>query len=178
MNKESYKQALLIYALIVFLAAMRLLPHPVNFAPIGALGLFSGAMLQNRYAWAIPVIALLLGDIIIGFYEPLVMLSVYGSFIICAVLGRYVLAENSRPVRLFGSAIACSAIFFVLSNLAVWGSGVLYERTANGLLECFLMAIPFFQNTLLGDLFYTFLIFTVCSMLQGKPVLKQSEQVS
>jgi hypothetical protein len=152
------------YALIVLAAASRLLPHPINFAPIGALGLFAGAYLNRRGTWAVPLLALLVSDAVLGFYHPMLMAFVYGGFAVGGLLGRRFLHERRTPVRLGLCALAGSAAFFLLSNFGVWvcggclGAG-LYPRTWSGLVTCYTMALPFFRNTVLGDLFYTAALF-------------------
>ena len=149
----------LFYFLVVLVILTRLLPHPMNFAPIGALGLFAGAYVQQQRAWLIPLAALFISDIFIGFYTPIVMLSVYVSFALSAVVGRYVLFNKRSVLRIGGSAVASATILFVLSNLAFWTTGLFYPLTLDGLIACYINAIPFYGNTLAGDLFYSAILF-------------------
>jgi len=150
------------FLLILFAALSRLLPHPYNFTPVGALGLFAGAYLGMRRYWLMPLIALLVSDVLIGFYHPLVMFSVYLSFIITACISRAVLLNKRSVLRIAGTTLSASVIFFVLSNFGDWLSGINgYALTLSGLLECYVMAIPFFGNTVLGDLFYVTLLFGI-----------------
>ncbi len=149
----------LFYCLIILVVATRLLPHPVNFTPVGALGLFSGAYVMTKRAWLMPIIALLISDLIIGFYTPVVMLSVYVSFALSVVLGRYMLSKKRNVLRIGGSAIASASILFVLSNFTLWTTGLYYPLTFEGLTICFIRAIPFYGNTVLGDLFYAAVLF-------------------
>lgn len=149
----------LFYLLVVFVVASRLLPHPMNFTPIGALALFSGAYITNKRSWLIPLAVLFISDLYIGFYSPLVMLSVYVSFAISAVLGRYALS-NKRTVTRIGAGAICSAtVLFVLSNFALWLTGLYYPMTMEGLTLCFVKAIPFYGYSLAGDLFYAAVLF-------------------
>jgi hypothetical protein len=146
------------YILILLCAASRLLPHPPNFTPIGALALFAGAYANGRSAWAFPLAALLISDSLLGFYNPLVMAFVYGGFAIGGLLGRRFLRERRSAARIGALAITNSIAFFVISNFGVWVVGM-YSHTWEGLAHCYVMAIPFFRNTLLGDLFYTAALF-------------------
>ncbi len=66
---------------------LRLLPHAPNFTPIIAIALFGGFYLSKKTAWILPVAALVVSDIFIGYYEISVMLAVYGSFLLCVGLG-------------------------------------------------------------------------------------------
>jgi uncharacterized membrane protein len=159
MNKWLNEKHGLFYLLVVLVVATRLLPHPMNFAPIGALGLFSGAYVANKRAWLIPLAALFISDLFIGFYSPIVMLSVYISFAISAVLGRYALSQKRSVIRIGGSAVASATILFVLSNFTLWTTGLYYPMTLEGLTLCFVKAIPFYGNTLAGDLFYAAVLF-------------------
>jgi hypothetical protein len=147
------------FLLIILAALSRLVPHPPNFTPIGALGLFAGAYIAMRRYWLVPLAALLISDILIGFYHPATMLSVYLAFIICTVLGRVVLLEKRSVFRVGATTLSASVIFFIISNLGDWLSGVNYPLTWEGLVTCYVMAIPFFSNTVLGDLFYVVLLF-------------------
>lgn len=145
--------------LIVLAVLSRLAPHPPNFTPIGALGLFAGTYLSLRRYWMVPVIALLISDFIIGFYHPVTMISVYLAFILCAVIGRQVLQRQHGVVRIGATTLSASVLFFTISNFGVWLSGINYPLTWEGLVTCYVMAIPFFGNTVLGNLFYVVLLF-------------------
>tara|TARA_R100001015_G_C4616786_1_gene172997 strand:- start:509 stop:1039 length:531 start_codon:yes stop_codon:yes gene_type:complete len=150
-------QLLTIVALIIVVAAMRLLPHPMNVTPIGALGLFAGALLPHRMAWLVPVAALLVSDLIGGFYALPAMALVYLGFYCSAVIGRVWLARRRSPGRLVGAVLASATVFFVISNLSAWL--MYYPRTLDGFLQCYLSAIPFFGRSLLGDTLYAILLF-------------------
>jgi hypothetical protein len=161
-----------VYGLILFVAVSRLLPHPPNFACIGALALFAGYNLRTTRGFAVPLLALLLSDVLghalgipgMGFYGPMGMLFVYGGFAAVAGLGRLIasMPETAKPWRLCGrlgtGAVAGSSIFFLLSNLGVYLGGA-YGLTLAGLIKCYVAAIPFFWNTLAGDLFFGVLLF-------------------
>jgi len=144
--------------LIIGLAvAARLLPHPPNFAPIAAMALFGGAYLNPRYAIIFPLIAMFLSDIFIGFYSPLVMVSVYGSFVLTGALGIW-LKKRRNPRNVVLVAVGASLLFFLITNLAVWAAGA-YARDLSGLVQSYIMGLPFLKNTLAGDLFYTISFF-------------------
>lgn len=160
--KTTISSAIWLCFLLVILAALsRLVPHPPNFTPIGALGLFAGAYIAMRRYWLVPLAALLISDILIGFYHPATMLSVYLAFIICTVVGQKMLLEKRSVLRVGATTLSASVIFFILSNFGDWLSGFNYPLTWEGLITCYVMAIPFFGNTLLGDLFYVALLFGI-----------------
>ena len=150
-------RTLAIASLIVAAAASRLLPHPPNVAPIAAMALFGGARFEDRrMAFAVPLAAMLLSDLLIGFH--VVQPVVYALFIAIAALGRLLRGRRGAwPVA--AATLAASLLFFAGTNLGVWALQPLYPRTAEGLLACFAAAWPFFRNTLLGDAGYAAALF-------------------
>jgi len=149
---------MLVVLLILLAAASRLLPHPPNFAPVAAIGLFAGALLDRRAAWAVPLVALLASDLVLGFYHPMSMLWNYLAFAACLLLGSALLGTRRNLPRLAGASLTSAVVFFALSNFGMWASGY-YPRTVAGLVECYAAALPFFRNTLASDVFYTALLF-------------------
>lgn len=139
---------------------LRLLPHPANFAPIAALALFGGTYLNKKYALLIPLVAVFLSDLYLGFYSIPIMAAVYGSFIIVGLLGLW-LKKHKNTQNTIGVTVLSSVLFFVITNFAVWAFSPWYAKTLPGLLQCYYMALPFFRNTLLGDFFYVGVFFGV-----------------
>jgi len=153
----NHSRILALLSAIVFAAALRLVPHPPNFTPIGAMALFSGAYLGRRIvAFAAPLGALLLSDLVLGFYHG--QATVYFSVALIVMLGMVALRRVSL-LRVGTAAVASSILFFVITNLGMWLFSGFYPRTLIGLEACYVAAIPFFQNTLAGDLFYATLLF-------------------
>ncbi|HVM23491.1 MAG TPA: DUF6580 family putative transport protein [Sphingomicrobium sp.] len=142
---------------ILIAAALRLVPHPPNFTPIGAMALFSGAYLGRRgLAFVAPLAALLLSDLVLGFYAG--MNFVYLGVILTVVIGWW-LTRRRSALRIAGAALASSVMFFVVTNFGMWLFSGYYPVTFEGLVACYVAAIPFFQNSLAGDLFFTALLF-------------------
>jgi hypothetical protein len=148
---------LAILSAIVVAAALRLAPHPPNFTPIGAMALFSGAYLGRKaLAFAAPLGALLLSDLVLGFYHG--QTTVYFAVALIVMIGMAGLTRRSA-LRIGAAALLSSILFFVVTNLGMWAFSGIYPRTSVGLEACFIAAIPFFQNTIAGDLFYATLLF-------------------
>lgn len=143
--------------LILTAAFSRLLPHPPNVAPVTALALFGAVYLERRQAFLIPIGAMLLSDLLIGFHTG--MPFVYGSFILMGCIGLW-LKSHRGIAATAGATLAGSVVFFMITNFGVWllQHGT-YPRTFSGLVECYVAAIPFFRNTLLGDIGYVVLLF-------------------
>ena len=163
-------RAVLLLAIVFGAAALRLLPHPYNFTPIGALALFGGAHLsEKRWAFLIPLAALFLSDAVIGFHAQMPL--VYGVFALMVCMG-FALRERRTPLPVAGMAAAASILFFVVTNLGVWTFDGLYPMTFQGLVGCYVAAIPFFQNSLLGNLFYAAVLFGGFALAERKlPIL-------
>ncbi len=161
----------IIFALLM-IAFVRLVPHPWNLTPIGATGLFAGAYLSRSWAWLIPLIPLAIGDLVVGGYNPIVMLSVYFGFAGTALIGGLWMAQKINVYRLGGAVISGSVWFFLISNFGAWLSGM-YAYSWSGLAECYLMALPYFGNTLAGDTCYSILFFGVFHLLYSNYGSKQ-----
>lgn len=160
-----------ILILLVVGVAYRFFPHPPNFAPVAAISLFSGFFFR-RYFILIPIAIMLTSDIFIGFYDWKLMAVVYFSFILIGFVG-ILLKKNKSVLSLVGYSLFGSFLFFILTNFAVWLFANWYTHDLKGLLNCYTMAIPFFKNTLAGDLFYASVIFG-CYELLAQPKEKLS----
>lgn len=156
-NENLLYRTLLALVLIAIAAALRVAPHPWNFTPVGAMALFSGAILKDRrLAFLIPLVALFAGDIFIGFHK--LMPIVYASFLVNVAIGLWL--RNRRTIARISAATLIGAMqFFLVTNFAVWGIGLSYERNVPGLVMCYAAGIPFFWNTLAGDAAYAALFF-------------------
>lgn len=139
--------------LIVFGVTARLLPHPANIAPIGAIALFAGLYLPRRYAILIPFAAMILSDAVIGFYDWKILLTVYASFFVSVYIGQYV-QKRKNLIMIVGGTVFASIIFYLTTNGAVWAFGDMYAHTFSGLIQSYTMALPFFRHSVIGDLFF------------------------
>ena len=156
--KDLKKETMVIISLIVLAVASRLLPHPPNFAPITGIALFAAAKFQHRLvALLLPLACLFLTDLILGL--GWINLFVYGAFGVISLLG---FATKKVKIQ---TVLLSSILFFLVSNLGVWL--LYYPLSLEGLTTCFTLAIPFFTNTLLGDLAYTAVLFYSFSTLKN-----------
>ncbi len=164
----------LIAGLILLAAISRVLPHPHNFTPVGAIALFGAAYFPRKWmAFAVPLVAMWLSDLFINnvvyahqypqYYQGFQWLgspSVYGAFLLIVLLGLVTLRQV-KVWRVVGSALAASIIFYIVTNFAVWHGSSTYPASWAGLSACYVAALPFFGNTLLGDLVYSGVLFGV-----------------
>jgi len=160
-----------ILAAILVAAALRLVPHWPNFTPIGAMAVFGGAYFGKRaLAFAAPLGALLVSDAILGFHSG--MPFVYGSVALIVLLG-WAIANRITPLSVAAAAVASSVLFFAVTNFGTWLASGMYPQTLAGLAACYVAALPFFQNTLAGDLAFSALLFGGFALLEQRlPVLR------
>jgi len=162
--------------LILAAAFSRIIPHPVNFTPIAAMALAGGVYLNKRFALIIPLAALFISDWAIGFHNTI--LFVYGSFVVIGLLGLW-LKSHKKLVPILGTTLLSSLLFFLITNFGVWltGGGWAYEKSWQGLIECYTMAIPFFRNTIAGDMIYTFVLFGLFEFAEYAVQLRKKNAV-
>jgi hypothetical protein len=152
-------------AVILAAALARLLPHPPNVTPIAAMALFGGAFGAGLLpALLLPLAAMAASDVLMalighvdGGWHP-TLPFVYASILATVVIGRLV-GRRLTAFSIAGGAVAASLLFFVVTNFGTWLVGGIYPLTAEGLSACFVAALPFLRLTLLGDLFYSGLLF-------------------
>jgi len=168
-------QALLALLMIAIAAAVRIAPHPWNFTPIGAMALFSGAVLRNRpLAVFFPLLALFVGDVFVGFHN--LMPLVYASFAVNIAIGFW-LRDRRTIGRISLGTFAGAVQFFLITNFAAWLYFDTFPKSAAGLAACYLAGLPLFGNTLGGDAIYATLLFGGYALAERfVPVLRESPQ--
>jgi hypothetical protein len=170
----SKKNLVLIIAIITLAAASRLVRHPANFTPIAAMAMFGGWYFTKKYYVIIPLIAMLVSDAFIGFYDWRLMTFVYIGIALTFIIG-WVLKKNPSWHKVAIGSLTGSIIFFLITNFAVWSLYSWYPHTGAGLLNCFAMALPFFKNSLAGDLFYSVALFGVYELVWYYASVKQTK---
>lgn len=162
----------LIFGLIGLAVVGRLIPHPDNFTPVMAVALLGGATLPIGVAYALPLAALIASDLLLGQEFDWMSVVVYGCFIASAGIGQWLGTLRTWP-RTVVAALAGSLLFFIVTNFAVWaGLHDLYAHTAEGFVQAYAMALPFFRNSLAGDLFWSMLLFLLYDL--GRASMKLS----
>jgi hypothetical protein len=152
------------YLFVVAAILLRLLPHPWNITPLGTMFLFSGATFRSKaQSLAVPLAALLLSDYAVihflyggkfTWWSP----YTWAGFVVAGLIG-WVLRLKITWVRVALASIAGSVVFFLISDLGYWVPGKLYPLTLSGVAACYVAALPFFRNSILGDLAYASLMF-------------------
>ena len=149
-------------ALIVLGIASRLVDHAPNLTPIVGIALFAGSI-APRLGWIVPVSIFSISNCWLGHYDLVLTLVVYGSFVFPALIGRWAKTIFHAVGLSFLSAI----FFFIVSNFTVWANSGMYDRSLYGLLDCYVLAIPFFRNSLTGAMLSSFTIFG-CALIFSK----------
>jgi len=153
----------LIFALIALAIVGRLIPHPDNFTPVAAVALFAGALLPGWRACFAVLAALLVSDLLLGFPPGVLSFGVYGGFLAAIALGRW-LGTQRTWLKTGAATLGGSMIFFIITNFVVWAfpeahGQVDYAHTLSGLVECYVQALPFLRNAIVGDLFWVAMLF-------------------
>ncbi len=156
---------------------LRLTPHLANFAPISAIALFGGAKLNKKFAILVPLIAMAISDYLLLYVNPYnvtadfsqihplaqmfhdTTLYVWGSFVLSGLIGIW-LKKHQKPSYMVAGSFASSVIFFLITNFGAWATGM-YSQDLSGLMQSYIMGLPFFRWTVLGDIFYSGVFFGV-----------------
>ena len=156
-------------SLILILAFARLVPHPPNFTPIVAIAIMSSYFFRNMYlSFAVIIISMLLADVFIGFYNN--MFFVYLSLLLITFIF-FRISTKIKLKNLFIFGFFGSVIFFLISNFGVWILSGMYEKNLNGLAYCYFLALPFFVNTILSTIIFTYSAFIANSLFSKKSIL-------
>ena len=151
------KNILFHFALVLILVLSRFIPHPPNMTAITAIALAGSVYVNLKTGVFVPLAAMIISDIFLGFHP--ILLFVYLSFFLIALIGMYLKTHKSVK-NVVAATLLSSVLFFIVTNFGVWMSGTLYTTDIYGLQQCYIMAIPFFRNTLIGDFLYTAAVFS------------------
>jgi len=154
--KRFRTETLIVLCLIALGVSLRVIPHPDNFAPMAAIAIFGGALLPKRLALLAPLGAMIISDAFIGFHSLIVV--TWGCYALIALASQLWL-KKPNLLRMATITLGSSLFFFVVTNFAVWLTSEMYSLNMSGLERCFILALPFFRNTLLSDLIYTSSLF-------------------
>ena len=158
------KRSITLSAIIALAALSRLLSHPPNVTPIAAMALFGGVYLRGRkVAFLLPIAALFFIDLVLGFtvYGTVLLKSqpvVYLCMLITVAIGRHI-QTNRSALKIMLATLASALMFYLVTNFAVWTFDTLYPKTWSGLITCYTAAIPFFRNSLVGDVAFAAVLF-------------------
>jgi hypothetical protein len=156
-------------SLIAAVTVSRFIPHPPNFTPVIAMALFSGAVISKRFvAFGFPLLAMCISDMLLnrayypdhmglGYFIEIPTFGVYGGILLSSIMGSLI-GQNLKWKRIIGFSIGSSLLFWIVSNFFCWPGNPLYTQNIQGLLSCYIAALPFLAQTL-GDLFFGLLLF-------------------
>lgn len=170
------KQFYFAIAIILIAALTRFIPHPFNFTAIGAIALFSGANIRDRkYAFMVPIAIMFLSDLIIGFHFSI--LPVYACFSFTVWMG-ILIREKQNFKTIISASVLSSLVFFLITNLPLWYIDLkLYPVTLEGTMSSYQMALPFFRNQVIGDLFYNGILFGIFYLYFQKSARLKTDRI-
>jgi len=161
----------LVAFLIVFDVMARALPHAPGVLPVAASGLFASRMLRTpTLAVIVPLAAMALSGLSLADDDWRVSLVVYAAIVLPAFAGMFSRHRRAAPM-IAAMMLSCSLIFFVTTNFAVWAFSGMYPLTWQGLTQCYILALPFLERTVLGDMFWTAVLFGGAWLVQRGPAL-------
>ena len=177
----------LIIAMIFVAIMSRLIPHYPNFTAVGAVALFGGAYLSKKWAFVIPLLALFISDLLLNnlmyaqYYDGFAMFTsgaiwTYAAFALVIGVGITVLSKVSGT-RFLGASVIAAVLFFVVTNLGVWASSAMYAKDITGLIACFTAAVPFFWNTLMGNLLFGSVLFGAYEFIIQRQARRKENQI-
>jgi hypothetical protein len=153
--------------LVLLGVVFRVAPHPWNFAPVGAIALFAGATFDDRRsAFLVPLVTMFIGDLFIGLHS--LMPVIYATYALIVIVGMLLRTHRNSLLAIGGASIGSSTIFFIVTNFAVWLSGMTYAKTFDGIAACYVAAIPFFDRTLASDLLFSAIFFGAFALAERR----------
>lgn len=158
LRKKQLRTGFLPYILVLIAVVSRMVPHAPNFTATGASSVYSGRYFKGITRFAVPLSAMLVTDIFLGLHKT--MPFVYLCFGVNILLGVWI-AKKPTLVKIVSATLLASTTFFIVTNLGVWLVGDLYPKSAQGLVSCYVNAIPFARNTFLGDLVFVGVLFGI-----------------
>ena len=171
MNKinKNIKNYFLPICLILVLSFSRLIPHPWNFTPILAVGIFSGFYFKNFIlSLFIVILSMFIGDLFLGFHST--MFFTYISLALAVVIGLFI--KHFKFTEILFSGLASSVCYFIITNFGAWLTLEMYEKNFAGLLQSYVLAIPFFHNTLISTFLYLILLKLLFDFIIRKKIIK------
>ena len=159
-------------ALMIGVAALfRVVPHPANVTPLTALCLFVGAGVESLVGGVLVVFAtMFLSDLFIGLHNE--MLFVYGSYALIVAIGWVARRAGGKGSAIVVATLSSSLLFFVVTNFGAWLVSGIYPHDATGFIDCYIMALPFLRNALLGDLLFVGVVFSALAALERRGMVR------
>ena len=163
----TFKKEIFIICLIFILALSRLIPHPYNFTPVLAIGVFSGFYFKQIYlSFFVVIFSMFIGDLFLGFHST--MFFTYTSLAVAVLIGLYI--KHFSFTEILFSGLASSFGFFLITNFGAWLTLEMYEKNLTGLLQSYVLAIPFFHSTLISTLLYLVVLKLLFNFIVKKKV--------
>ncbi|MFA5093175.1 MAG: DUF6580 family putative transport protein [Candidatus Omnitrophota bacterium] len=155
---------MLALSLIIIGILFRFIPHAANFTPVAAIALFAGVYLNKKQALVVPLILMVASDLFLGMHN--VVIFTWGSFALVTLLGLWA-KHHKTFLGIVSTSVASSILFYVITNFGVWAMGW-YPQTAKGLLDCYILGLPFLRVFSVATLVYTVVFFGAYELIAAK----------
>lgn len=171
-NGDSKKLSLIWIAICIL---GRLLPHPPNMTPLCSVCLFSGHKLPSWLSYCVSIISLFVSDAMLSYLYGYDMFGAwsfftYSGFLFITFIGSFFMKGDLNIGRLFFYVVMASCIFWLWTNFGVWLSYTLYPKNLDGFISCYVAALPFLRNSIIGDVIFSAAIFYGFSLFRNKMV--------
>ncbi len=153
--------------ILIALSASRFMPHPPNFTSLLALSFYVPLIFGRKHILSL-LICFLITDLFIGFHS--ITLFTWGSIALIGLTTKYFL--NSRYQRYLG-VLSATMIFFILSNFGVWFVNYIHGIYNLSLIETYIIAIPFYGNSLISTIIFSIIIEYLISLKKVKLFLNK-----
>ena len=168
LNRQTLKSILFFCTLLVL---SRLIPHPPNFTPLIAGAIFLPFLLKDKWVIiCLPILCLFISDYFLGFHE--VMIWTYSGFFIIGLLTS--MLSTTKLSNLIGLSLCCPTVFFLISNFGVWIGSPNYSPDVQGLIECYLLALPFYSSSLVATLLFSNIFYFCHHFFINRNLLNQT----
>lgn len=164
-SMSNYKNEIVVgFLLVTLLVFSRMTAHLWNLTAVGGVALFAGSYFSKKSsAFLVVISGLFISDMILGFHDQ--MASVYFSYALISGLG-FLLTLRSSRWQIFLMSLTGGLLFFLITNFAVWYGGLMYSQTASGLMQSYIMGLPFFRNQIAADIFSALILFELAKLVK------------
>ncbi|MDD5120096.1 MAG: hypothetical protein PHR84_02150 [Candidatus Omnitrophica bacterium] len=155
---------MLAISLILIGILFRFIPHTANFTPVAAIALFAGVYLNKKQALIVPLLLMIISDIFLGMHN--VVIFTWGSFLLVTLVGFWARGRKSVRRTVFATIVS-SVLFYLVTNFGVWSMGW-YPQNLKGLLDCYILGLPFLRIFSISTLLYTAIFFGAYELIASK----------
>lgn len=158
LNKSSFLIAGAIILWCSLAIVGRIIPQLPNINPLTALAILSGYVFEKKWAITITLFTLTIADVFLGLLTiyPIFgdwSLFTYSGFICIAYFATR-LRDRTKRSALWEYTLFSTLGYWLWTNFGTWIMTDMYTYDVRGFFECYLMALPYLRNALIGNILY------------------------